>query len=400
MWFFVRRLGELIVALLVASVVIFVLLRLLPGDLAVVIGGVEATPERLAAIREDLGLDRPLLTQYFDWMGGVLTGDFGESALTQSTVTSQLGEKLTITAPLIISSSIVAMAGAVPLGVYAAVRRRQADGVGLSAVGQLGIAIPQFLVGIILIALFAGVWGLPSQGFPRNGWDGPGQATQVAGPPDAHAGRGAGGDPAALRARRRRSTCSTRTTSAPPGPRVYGRTEALMVHGLRNAAIPVISVIGVQIASLIAGVVVIEEVFNLPGVGQMLVRDIGNRDFDKVQGTILLIAAIVLVIGFLVDLAHYLIDPRLRTVPDDVGSRGNRESWSGRIGLALVALLVVSVIVSFVWVPHDPLRVVPSDAGWGSPVDHWFGTDGAGKDLFSQVLVGARVACSSPSPRR
>jgi peptide/nickel transport system permease protein len=312
LWFCVRRLGELVVAVLVASVIIFLLLRLLPGDLAGIIGGVEATPERLEAIRQELGLDRPLITQYFEWMGGVLTGDFGRSALTNSTVTSQLGEKLTITGPLILASSAVALAAAIPLGVYAAVRHRQADGVGLSALGQLGIAIPQFLVGIALIALFAGWWGLPSQGFPRTGWDDPVRAVKSLILPVLTLAAAQG---AILLRFVRASTLDVLNQDYIRTARAKGlsRTEALMVHGLRNAAIPVISVLGIQIAGLIAGVVVIEAVFNLPGVGQMLVRDVGNRDFDKVQGTILLIAVIVLVIGFLVDLAHYLIDPRLRT---------------------------------------------------------------------------------------
>jgi peptide/nickel transport system permease protein len=245
-------------------------------------------------------------------MGGVLTGDFGRSALTNSTVTSQLGEKLTITAPLILASSAVALAAAIPLGVYAAVRHRQADGVGLSAIGQLGIAIPQFLAGIALIALFAGMWGLPSQGFPRNGWDDPARAMKSLILPVLTLAAAQG---AILLRFVRASTLDVLNQDYIRTARAKGlsRTEALMVHGLRNAAIPVVSVLGIQIASLIAGVVVIEEVFNLPGVGQMLVRDVGNRDFDKVQGTILLIAVIVLVIGFLVDLAHYLIDPRLRT---------------------------------------------------------------------------------------
>jgi peptide/nickel transport system permease protein len=312
LWFCVRRLGELVVALLVASVIIFLLLRLLPGDLAGIIGGVEATPERLDAIRQELGLDRPLLNQYFEWMGGVLTGDFGRSALTNSTVTSQLGEKLTITAPLILASSAVALAAAIPLGVYAAVRHREADGVGLSALGQLGIAIPQFLVGIALIAVLAGRWGLPSQGFPRNGWDDPARAVRSLILPVLTLAAAQG---AILLRFVRSSTLDVLNQDYIRTARAKGlsRTEALMVHGLRNAAIPVISVLGIQIAGLIAGVVVIEAVFNLPGVGQMLVRDVGNRDFDKVQGTLLLIAVIVLVIGFLVDLAHYLIDPRLRT---------------------------------------------------------------------------------------
>ena len=311
LWFFLRRLGLLIVALAVASVIIFALLRLLPGDLAGVIGGVNSSPEQIAKIRENLGLNRPLVTQYFEWIGGVLHGDLGRSALTNSTVTSQLGEKLTITAPLVIASTILSLFIAVPLGVYAAVRRRNADGLALSAVGQLGIAIPQFLVGIGLIAVLAGHFGLPSQASHARG----GATTSGAPPARSCCRRSPSPWP---RARcscgscgRRRSTCSIRTTSAPPAPRDSpGRGPCSPTAA--NASIPIVSVLGVQLASLIAGVVVIERVFNLPGVGLMLVKDVGNRDFDKVQGTILLIAVIVLVIGFLVDLTHYLIDPRLR----------------------------------------------------------------------------------------
>ena len=244
-------------------------------------------------------------------MGGVLTGDFGRSALTGSTVTSQLGEKLTVTAPLVISSTIVALAFAVPLGVYAAMRRNKADGVGLSAIGQLGIAVPQFLVAMILIALLAGSWGLPSQGFPRQGWDEFGRATRSLVLPTLTLAAAQG---AILLRFVRSSTLDVLNQDYMRTARAKGltRVEALFAHGLRNASIPVVSVVGVQLASLFAGIVVIESVFNLPGVGQMLLRDIGNRDFDKVQGTVLLISVVVLVIGFLVDVAQFLIDPRLR----------------------------------------------------------------------------------------
>ena len=312
LWFFLRRLGLLIVALAVASVIIFVLLRLLPGDLAGVIGGVNSSPEQIAKIRENLGLNRPLVTQYFEWIGGVLHGDLGRSALTNSTVTSQLGEKLTITAPLVIASTILSLFIAVPLGVYAAVRRRNADGLALSAVGQLGIAIPQFLVGIGLIAVLAGHFGLPSQGFPRKGWsDDFGRAARSLVLPTLTL---AVAQSAVLMRFVRSATLDVLHQDYIRTARAKGltRSRALFAHGMRNASIPIVSVLGVQLASLIAGVVVIERVFNLPGVGLMLVKDVGNRDFDKVQGTILLIAVIVLVIGFLVDLTHYLIDPRLR----------------------------------------------------------------------------------------
>jgi peptide/nickel transport system permease protein len=311
-WFLVRRLGLLLVALLVASVIVFALLRLIPGDLAVVIGGIEATPEQLRTIREDLGLDRPLVNQYFEWMGGVLTGDFGESALTGSTVTSQLGEKLAVTGPLILSSTVVALAVAVPLGVYAAVRHRKADGVGLSAIGQLGIAVPQFLTAMALIALLAGKFDLPSQGFPRDRWSDTGRAVRSLVLPTLTVAAAQG---AILLRFVRAATLEVLNQDYIRTARAKGLTkvQALFAHGLRNASIPVVSVVGLQLAVQIAAVVVIENVFNLPGVGEMLRQDIGNRDFDKVQGTVLLISAAVLVIGFLVDVVHHLIDPRLRT---------------------------------------------------------------------------------------
>jgi len=311
-WFLLRRFGLLLAALLVASLIIFCLLRLLPGDLAATIGGIEATPERLDEIRTDLGLNRPLVAQYFDWIGDVVAGDFGRSALTNSTVASQLGEKLTVSAPLVLASTVLSLAVAIPLGIYAAMRRSKPDGVGLSAVGQLGVAVPQFLVGIGLIAVLAGRFDLPSQGFPRKGWEEAGRAARSLVLPTLTLAAAQG---AILLRYVRAATLDVLNQDYIRTARSKGlsRVEALFAHGLRNASIPIVSVLGIQLAGLLAGVVVIESVFSLPGVGLMLVKDIDNRDFDKVQGTVLLIAAVVLVIGFLIDLAHHLIDPRLRT---------------------------------------------------------------------------------------
>jgi peptide/nickel transport system permease protein len=314
MVFVLRRLALLVVALFVASVVVFVLLRLLPGDLANVIAGTEATPERVEAIRQRLGLDEPLVLQYFDWMGGVLAGDFGTSALNNSSVADELGEKLTVTGPLIVASTVLSIAVALPLGVFAAARHRRADGITLSAISQLGIAVPTFLVGIGLIVMFAvNIKLLPAQGFPRSGWDTPGDAVRALVLPTLTLAVAQG---AVLLRFVRASTLDVLHQDYIRTARAKGltRAQALLRHGLRNAAMPVVSVIGVQLASLIAGVVVIERVFNLPGVGQMLLKDIGDRDLVKVQGTVLLIAAIVLVIGFAVDLVQHAIDPRLRTV--------------------------------------------------------------------------------------
>ena len=310
--YIVRRLVLLIVACFVTTIIVFLLLRLLPGDLALVVGGTEATPERIEAIRQELGLDRPLVAQYFEWLGGALTGDFGTSALSGETVTSELGEKLAVTAPLVLASTVLSVLVAVPLGVVAGARHRKPDGVVLSAVSQLGIALPSFWVGLMLIILFAVQRQIfPAQGFPRNGWDDPAAAAHALVLPTITL---ALAQSAILFRFVRSATLDVLHQEYIRTARAKGltRTQALWRHGLRNASLPIVSILGVQMASLIAGVVVIERVFTLPGVGQMLVRDVGSRDLEKVQGTIVLIAVVVLVIGFLVDVAHRVLDPRLR----------------------------------------------------------------------------------------
>jgi peptide/nickel transport system permease protein len=308
----VRRLGLLLLAIVVTSIVVFLLLRLLPGDLAKVIGGTQATPAQIEAIRKELGLDQPLVRQYLDWVGGMLHGDFGVSALNGETVTSQLGEKLEVSAPLVLASTVLSIIVAVPLGIVAGARHRRADGIALSVVSQLGIAVPTFCAGLLLIVVFGVRWGiLPAQGFPRTGWDDPGRAVQSLVLPTITLALSQG---AVLLRFVRSATLDVLHQDYIRTARAKGltRTQALYRHGLRNAALPIISILGVQVASLIAGVVVIERVFNLPGVGQMLLRDIGSRDLEKVQGTVLLLAIIVLVIGFLVDVLHRVVDPRLR----------------------------------------------------------------------------------------
>lgn len=307
-----RRLGLLCVAIIVTSIVVFVLLRLMPGDLANIVGGTQATPERIEQIRKDLGLDRPLVVQYFDWIGGVVRGDFGVSAVNGATVTSELSEKLAVSAPLVLGSTVLSIVVAVPLGVMAGARHRRADGIGLSMVSQLGIAVPSFWVGLMLIVVFAVNWDVfPAQGFPRAGWSDTGAALESLVLPTVTLALSQG---AVLLRFVRSATLDVLHQDYIRTARAKGltRTQALYRHGLRNASLPIISILGVQIASLIAGVVVIERVFNLPGVGQMLVRDIGVRDLEKVQGTVLLIAIIVLLIGFAVDVLHRLVDPRLR----------------------------------------------------------------------------------------
>ena len=309
----VRRAALLVVSLLAASVLIFLVLRLLPGDIAQTIGGIKATPAQVAAVRHDLGLDRPLAAQYGSWIGGVVTGDFGRSVLDGTSVSGQLAEKFAVTGPLAAGAVVLALAFAVPLGIVAAVRRDSRLGGAVNALGQLGIALPTLWVGLLLVVVFAvQVRWLPAQGFPVDGWAEPGQALRSLVLPWLTLALSEG----AVLLRFVRSAVLDvlhqdwlRTARATGHP----RTGAQLRHGLRNAAVPVVSVLGLQIAALVAGAVVVEQVFVLPGVGQMLITDVGNRDLDKVQGEILLLTGAVLVIGFLVDLAHRLIDPRLRS---------------------------------------------------------------------------------------
>ncbi|ONH34539.1 ABC transporter permease [Protofrankia sp. BMG5.30] len=306
-----RRLVLLALSLVAASLLVFLLLRLLPGDVADVIAGTTATPEQVARIRHQLGVDRPLITQYASWVGGVLTGDFGASAVNGVSVSAQLGEKLTVTVPLVAGATVLAVAVALPLGIISAARHRRADGLALSTLSQLGIAVPSFWVGLMLITLFAVEWGvLPAGGFPTDGWDDPAAAVRSLTLPVVTLALVEG---AVLMRFTRSATLEVLHVDFIRTARAKGLTRgrALLRHGVRNAAGSVLSVLGLEFATLLAGTVVIENVFALPGVGQMLIVDIGNRDLVKVQGTVLLITVVVLVVGFLVDVGHRLLDPRL-----------------------------------------------------------------------------------------
>ncbi len=310
--YLLRRTLLLLVSLFVASVLIFLLLRLLPGDVATTIGGLRATPGQLAKIRAGLGLDRPLVAQYGSWFGGVLHGDFGRSQLTDVSVTSELNRKLQVTAPLVGGGIVVALLLAVPFGILAALRHRSAAGGGISAVAQLGIAVPSFWLGLVLVLLFAvELRILPAQGFPVDGWHSPGVALRSLILPWLALGLSEG---AVLLRFVRSAVLDVLSADYLRTARAKGRTRigALLTHGLRNAALPVTAVLGLQIAGLIVGAVVVEQVFALPGVGTMLLADVGNRDLVKVQGEALVISAAVLVISFAIDIVHRAIDPRLR----------------------------------------------------------------------------------------
>lgn len=306
------RLGLLVLGLAVASALIFLSLRVLPGDVAQLVGGTQASPEQVAALRESLGLNVPLWQQYLDWIGGLLRGDLGSSLLTGTPVMTELVSKAQVTVPLAAMSLTVALVVGIPLGVLSALGRRRAGGTAISVGAQALAAVPVVWAGMMLVVVFA-VWlgWLPPQGFPRAGWNDPAAAFRALVLPAVTIGVVEG---AMLLRFVRSATLQAlgqdyvRTAAA----KGLTRTRALLRHGLPNVGLSIITVLGLQVAGIIVGAVVIEQLFTLPGVGRMLVADVAARDLPKVQGELLALTGFVLIVGFVVDLVHRLIDPRQR----------------------------------------------------------------------------------------
>jgi peptide/nickel transport system permease protein len=306
------RLALLLLGLLVASVLIFLTLRVLPGDVAQLIGGVDSSPAQLAAIRRQLGLDQPLWAQYVDWIGGVLHGDLGNSLLTGTSVAQELAQKAQVTVPLGIIALTIAVLFSVPLGVVSAMWRGRRSGTFLTFGAQTLAAVPVVWAGMMFVVVFA-VWlgWLPAQGFPRSGWADPWAALRSLILPALTIGIVEG---AMLMRFVRSATLQAvgqdyvRTAAA----KGLTRNAALIRHGLPEVGLSVITVLGLQVAGIIVGAVVIEQLFSLPGIGRMLVADVSARDLPKVQGELLALTAFVLIVGFVVDLVHRLLDPRQR----------------------------------------------------------------------------------------
>ncbi|WP_066519533.1 ABC transporter permease [Curtobacterium ammoniigenes] len=310
--FLVGRIVLLAIGLLVASMIIFAVLRILPGDVAQVVAGTQSSPAQVAAIRHQLGLDQPAFAQYGAWIGGVLHGNLGRSLVTQSPVAPQIAQKLAVTLPLAGMSLLFALLIGLPLGVAAAVLRRRAGGVVISVLAQVVAGVPIVWAGLLLVAVFAvSLHLLPTQGFPIDGWAEPGLAVRSLLLPALTIGAVEG---AVILRFTRSATLSVMDadhirTAAATG---LSRTGALVRHGLPHVALTVLAVLGVQIAGLLVGAVIVEQVFSLPGIGRMLVTDVGRRDLTKVQSELLVLTGLVIVVGFAVDVAHRLLDPRLR----------------------------------------------------------------------------------------
>ncbi len=290
---------------------VFWVLAVLPGDPATRILGTQATPENVTRLRHDLGIDRSIPVQYMDWVGGVVTGDLGTSYITQEEIRPLITDRMKVTVPLALTGMLLATAVAIPAGVYAASHHRRQGDTAVSILSQLGISIPAFWAGLLLTTYVAVKWDLlPANGFPGWGKSVSDSLVHLILPTISLAlVQGA-----ILTRYVRSAVLQVMREDYIRTARAKGLTRqaALWRHGLRNAAIPVITILGLQLAALLAGTVVIENVFVLPGLGRMLVQAIERRDLLLVQSTTLVITAAILTVNLLVDLVYNIIDPRLR----------------------------------------------------------------------------------------
>ena len=309
--FFLKRFATLIATLAGASVVVFLVLDILPGNAAQILMGPDASPEAVAAVASKLGLDQPAWQRYGLWISGLLRGDMGLSYAYSTPVSELVLERLALTVPLALMAMALTTVLALAAGVYAAAHHNKVGDVGVMGLAQLGIAIPNFWFAILLILLFS----VHLQWFSAGGFDGwseglgqglkslllPAIALAVV--------------QAAILARITRSAVLevlredfVRTARA----KGLSQRAALWRHVLRNAMVPVITVMGMQFAELLAGTIVVENVFFLPGLGRLIFQSIANRDLIVVRNCVMLLAAMVVIVNFVVDLLYAIIDPRIQ----------------------------------------------------------------------------------------
>jgi len=306
-----RRLVSLAVSLLVASAVIFVCLEVVPGDPAAYMLGINAQPDTVAALREELGLDQSRLQRYLGWVGGMLRGDLGLSYTYRTPVAGMIGDRLWVSLPLALYALALSTLIAFPAGIWAASRRGSAVDFGVMGMTQLGVAIPNFWFAMLMVLVFAiNLRWFSAGGFA--GWD----AGLLAGLKSLTLPAVALALPQASILTRvmRSALLDTLSEDFIRTARAKGlsRGQALRRHALRNALIPVLTIIGLQFSFLLAGVIIIENVFFLPGLGRLVFQAISARDLIVVESVVMFLVFAVVVVNFAVDIAYAWVDPRLR----------------------------------------------------------------------------------------
>ena len=306
-----KRLAIFAISLVGASLLVFAVCSALPGEVAAIMLGEGATPEQIAALTTELGLDRPWLVRYLEWLGGMLHGDFGTSYFTGQSVSELMAPRITVTLSVVIFALLLSILIAVPTGMLAALKRRHWQGFSVSSAAQIGMAVPAFWAGILLVIVFAiELRWLPANGYvpfttSPTAWFShlilPAVALAIV-------------QSAVLTRYVRSAFIEVLTEDYYRTARAVGWRPfpALLRHGVRNAALSLVTVVGLQLAAVLVGAIVIEQVFALPGLGTQLLDAVSQRDLMVVQGIVMFLAAAVLLINFLVDLAYLWIDPRLR----------------------------------------------------------------------------------------
>ncbi|WP_085847550.1 ABC transporter permease [Pacificibacter marinus] len=305
------RLSSLIISLIVASLVIFLVIEVIPGDPASFMLGINARADTLAALRTEMGLDQPMYIRYFHWVAGMLQWEFGTSWTYKTPVSELINDRIWVSLPLAIYALILSTLIAFPSGIYAASRRGRAGDVTVIGATQLGVALPNFWFAMILVLIFAiKLRWFSAGGFA--GWDNPLLAIKSLTLPAIALAL----PQAAILARVMRSSLLDmlgedfiRTARA----KGLTRRQALWRHAVRNALIPVLTIIGLQFSFLLAGGIIIEQVFFLPGLGRLIFQSISARDLIVVESVVMLLVFTVIVVNFAVDLAYAAVDPRLRS---------------------------------------------------------------------------------------
>jgi peptide/nickel transport system permease protein len=306
-----KRLRSLVLSLLVASVVIFAVIEVVPGDPAAFMLGINAQEDTVAALREELGLNLPVYLRYLDWAGGLLQGDFGTSYTYRSPVAEIVTERLWVSLPLAAYALSLTVLLAFPAGILAASRRGSVTDLSVMGVTQLGVAIPNFWFAMLMVLAFAiNLRWFSAGGFP--GWD---KGFWISMKSLTLPAIALALPQASILARVMRSSLlDTLGEDYIRSCRAKGlsKAQALWRHALRNALIPVLTIIGLQFSFLLAGAIIIENVFFLPGLGRLVFQSISQRDLIVVESVVMLLVFAVILVNFAVDIAYALVDPRLR----------------------------------------------------------------------------------------
>lgn len=309
--YIIKRILGILPVLLGISIVVFFAVRLIPGDYATITLGTQYTEEAAALLREKYGLDQPLVYQYFVWLKGILTGDFGFSYISNQPVLSLLVSRLPVTLELTVLSLLMAVLAGVPMGYWAACKRNKLPDSLVTVTGLLGISIPNFWLGTMMILLFSLKWKwFPSGGFtPLSDGLGPNLRSMFL--PAVALGMAVS---AVVMRSSRSAMIEVTDQEYMKMAKAKGLSGIALItrHGVKNTLVNVLTILGLQAGSLLGGSVVIEQIFSLPGIGSLALQSINNRDYLVLQGTVLFIAVMFVLINLVVDLLYCIVNPQIR----------------------------------------------------------------------------------------